>query len=341
MTVTSKRQRARLIVATFAVCGSLLACSGEEAGEAAEHSPDEPTDVVATEVEAPASDESVETGTAPEIFEYDSFEEVSGLMEELNYTPEAWAAGIRDIPRVYLQKIPPRWRSTVSQEVDTLTKKRIFLRAMAPLVLHANEQILAERERLLAREPGDLEDPWLHELAMKYRVIDGPDHPLTPEALAELEKRVDIIPPSLALAQSVEESGWGTSRFAEQGNALFGMWSWGEDAIKPEQQRSGKGDYGIAAWDTPQDSVDGYMLNINRHFAYEDLRERRAELRAQGETLRGADLVETLTSYSERGQAYVDGLQGLMDYNRLHDADDAELVGRVIHLVPVGEGSGS
>lgn len=276
---------------------------------------------------------------APEIFEYESFEQVAELFEELNYTPEAWAAGIREVSRVYLQSIPPRWRSTVSKEVDTLTKKRIFLRAMAPLVLRANEKILAERERLLSLGPANLDDPWLRDLAQKYRVIADADAPVTRETLRELERRVDMVPPSLALAQAIEESGWGTSRFATQGNALFGMWSWGEDAMRPEQQRSGKGDYGIAAWDTPQDSVDGYMLNINRHNAYAELRERRAELRAAGKEPRGVDLVKTLTRYSERGQAYVDGLEGLMDYNKLHDVDDAVLVGQTIHLVPVGEGA--
>lgn len=308
----------------------LAACSDDNQADTT----DGPTDTSVTSATPAETDE-----TAPEIFEYESFKEVAALFEELDYTPEAWAAGIREVARVYIQTIPSRWRSRVSKEVDVQTKKRIFLRAMAPLVLHANEKILAERARLLALDEAKLDDPWLKELALKYRVIDGPDDPVTPQSLDELERRVDIIPPSLALAQSIEESGWGTSRFAEQGNALFGMWSWSEEAMRPDQQRSGKGDYGIAAWDTPQDSVDGYMLNINRHFAYEDLRDRRAEIRARGESPRGADLVTTLVNYSERGQVYVDGLERMMDYNRLHDVDDAVLVGRVIHLVPVGEGA--
>ena len=274
-----------------------------------------------------------------EEFEYETFQEVLVLFEGLGYTPEAWQAGIREVNRVYLQTIPPRWRSTVSQEVEVQMKKRLFLRAMAPLVLRSNELILEDRERLLARDGAQVDDEWLRELAFRYRVIDKLEHPVTTVELAELKKRVDIVPPSLALAQTVEESGWGTSRFAEQGNALFGMWSWGEGNMKPETQRAGKGDYGIAKWDSPLHSVQGYMLNINRHFAYEELREKRAAVRAEGRVPRGEDLVGTLINYSERGQAYVDGLKGLMSYNGLHDVDDAYLVGPVIHLIPIGEGA--
>ena len=144
---------------------------------------------------------------------------------------------------------------------------------------------------------------------------------------------------ALALAQTIEESGWGTSRFADLGNAMFGQWAWGDKAIKPEQQRSGKGDYGIAAFDSPQESVSGYMQNINTHNAYAPLREKRAELRAANKTPRGEDLAPTLINYSERGQHYVDSLNSIMRYNKLYEIDEAELTGSVILLVPVGSGA--
>ena len=96
----------------------------------------------------------------------------------------------------------------------------------------------------------------------------------------------------------------------------------GDDAIKPEQQRSGKGNYGIKAFDTPQQSVSGYMRNINTHRAYAPLRQKRAEIRAAGGVPKGLDLAATLRNYSERRQHYVDGLNSIMSYNRLNEIDD-------------------
>ena len=159
------------------------------------------------------------------------------------------------------------------------------------------------------------------------------------EFLTQLRERVDGVPNALALAQTIEESGWGTSRFADVGNAMFGQWAWGEDAIKPEQQRSGKGNYGIRAFDSPQDSVNGYMLNINSHPAYADLRNKRVAIRGEGRVPTGPELTDTLLKYSERGQHYVDTLNSIMRVNKLVEIDEAHLVDPVILLVPVGEGA--
>jgi len=142
------------------------------------------------------------------------------------------------------------------------------------------------------------------------------------------------------LAQAAEESGWGTSRFAVEGNALFGMWTWGEEGIKPQQQRSGLGDYKIASYETPMHSVIAYMQNLNTNSSYEALRARRAELRSAGTKVTGWELAGTLTKYSERGQAYVESLRALMKTNMLMATDDAYLGdGPTILLIPVGEGS--
>ena len=147
----------------------------------------------------------------------------------------------------------------------------------------------------------------------------------TAATLEELWHRVDIVPASLALGQAAEESGWGTSRFAAEGNSVYGQWSWGKDAIKPEQQRKELGNYGIAAFGSLQESVCSYMLNLNTHNAYAGLRDKRAELRKGGEKIAGTVLAGELTSYSERGQEYVDGLISLMEYNKLIPVDDAYL----------------
>jgi uncharacterized FlgJ-related protein len=276
----------------------------------------------------------------PQIFEFESYKEILQLFEDLGYTEAAWDEGLRDVNRVYLQNMPSRWRSKHSKEVQVKMKKELFLRTIAPLVLRSNELIHADRTRMHALiVEGRVDDPWMKELALRYRVLESTDGELDDALVRELAHRVDMIPNSLALAQAIEESGWGTSRFADQGNAMFGQWAWGDKAIKPEQQRSGKGDYGIAAFDSPQESVNGYMLNINTHRAYGPLRDRRADIRTQGGTPSGKDLAPTLINYSERGQHYVESLLSIMGYNKLYEIDEARLVGPVILLVPAGEGA--
>jgi len=279
-------------------------------------------------------------------FEFESYVQIAELFERLDYTEAAWQAGIREVPRVFLADIPPRWRDKTSKSVTVKVKKELFFRALAPLALRSNELILAERTRLLAlREAGAGtwsagDQAWLSELAFRYGVTDAENEPMSPDALAELSARVDIVPVSLALSQAAEESGWGTSRFAAQGNALFGQWTWGPHAMKPAQQRSKLGNYGIRAFGTPLESVAAYMLNLNSHRAYAKLRARRAELRAAGEEPTGWLLAEMLDKYSERGAAYVKSLHAIMRVNRLTDADEAYLAeGPDLLLVPVGEGA--
>lgn len=282
-------------------------------------------------------------------FEFSSYQQADELMVELNYTPETWQAGIREIPRLFLTEIPPRWRDQTTQEVSVVHKKRLFFRALAPLALRSNELILANRER--AQEiiadlraggaPSETDSVWLGDLATTYDVSG--DAITNDDARNELLLRVDCIPVSLVLSQAAEESGWGTSRFASQGNALFGQWTWSGKGITPEQQRSHLGDYKIAAFETPLQSVMAYMQNLNTHRAYSELREYRARLRRKGVVnLSGSDLTSKLGGYSERGQAYVDSLNTIMRVNKLLAADEAYLAdGPTILLFPAGEGSGS
>jgi uncharacterized FlgJ-related protein len=236
--------------------------------------------------------------------------------------------------------MPSRWRGKHASEAEVKMKKEVFFRILAPLILRSNELIMQDRVRLQSiSKDSEVDAAWLSDLGVRYRVLESADDPVGPEQIKELIKRVDIVPPSLAMAQTAEESGWGTSRFADQGNAMFGQWAWGENAIKPEQQRAGKGNYGIAAFDSPQGSVNGYMLNLNSHRAYAPLRDKRAAMRANGQEPTGKALASTLLNYSERGQHYVDTLNSIMSYNKLYEIDEAHLVGPVILLIPVGEGS--
>ena len=271
-----------------------------------------------------------------------SYKDMLVLFEELNYTPEAWQAGIREVPRVYLPIIGDRW-SSKSQEITVENKKRLFFRGLAPLILRSNELIMMDRNRL-----GDIKSSfnknkalsekdkvWVIKLAKLYKVNVTEDQ-VTSSILEELWKKVDIVPASLALAQAAEESGWGTSRFASTGNAVYGQWTWGKNAITPEKQRKELGNYGIAAFETLQQSVCAYMLNLNTHNAYASLRDKRAELRNKNQKITGLLMAETLTKYSERGEEYVKGLKSMINSNRLSPTDDAYFSNDTpIYLIPV------
>jgi uncharacterized FlgJ-related protein len=274
-----------------------------------------------------------------------NYKDVLALFDRLGYTAKAWQAGIREIPRVYLVNVPDTWRERSAKELSVADKKKLFFRLIAPIVLRINELILEDRtraealtRRLVQGQSVTPEDQaWLTELAVKYKVLESMNERLDSDAFPELLLRVDIVPPSLSLAQAASESGWGTSRFAAQGNSLFGQWTWGKGLKPAEQRTSTLGDYRIAAFDSTAQAAYSYALNLNTARAYRDLRLKRADLRRQGLRISGSLLAETLLNYSERGQAYVDDLKALIRNNRLAEADDAYLRHMtVIHIVPAG-----
>ena len=270
-----------------------------------------------------------------------STEDVFEIFDSVGYTAENWAKGVREIPRIYMTRIPERWK-TESDKITVVRKKQIFFRLLAPVILRANELIVMEREELenltaMNPEPGSRDMKSLLDLGRKYRVAGEDDESLDAEQLAELKYRIDIIPPSLALAQGAEESGWGTSRFALLGNSLFGQWDFSGKGIKPEQQRSELGDYGLAAFDTPLDAVVAYTRNLNTHRAYTRMRQLRAEIREKGKEPTGFDLADTLDKYSERGQDYVDGLHAIMRVNKLAATDLAHLANDEVILLEPAE----
>ncbi len=270
------------------------------------------------------------------------YRDVFALFDRLGYTQQAWQAGIREVPRVYLSDIPDRWRERASKEIWVADKKRLFFRVIAPIVLRINELIAEDRKRAkalterlaLGESVGPEDQAWLQELAVRYKLIKSAEDRLDSDRYPELLMRVDIVPPSLALAQAASESGWGTSRFAAEGNSLFGQWTWGKGLTPKEQRVEAHGDHRIAAFGSTAEAAYAYSLNLNTQDAYHDLRLKRADLRRRNLRISGSVLADTLLRYSERGQAYVDDLKGIMRQNRLDDADDAYLKDMaVIHLV--------
>jgi uncharacterized FlgJ-related protein len=254
------------------------------------------------------------------------YHDVLSLFNQIGYTAEQWQSGIRVVPCIEITNIPQRWQKE-AQTISISDKKNIFFRLAGSGILQVNEKITREREQLqeILENNDTRNNQWLSALAVKYKVIENETGNLDTDAIDRLMRRVDIVPPSLALAQAAEESGWGTSRFAVKGNSLFGQWDFSGKGIKPKEQREHLGDYGIAAFDTPMASIEAYMLNLNTHRAYMRLREKRAALRKQKKVPTGWELANTLDKYSERGADYVKTLHAIMRYNRLNDADQAYL----------------
>lgn len=265
----------------------------------------------------------------PTVIKVKNLDELRTALASHNYTFDDWEAGAQEIPRITFSGFTKKWNEEVEQ-IPVANKKSLFFRLMLPLVLAANEKVLNEREVV---KTNPLDSSELIAIALKYRVINEKVDTLTQENKETLLKRVNIIPPSLALAQAAEESGWGSSRFTLEGNAFFGQWDFSGNGIKPKQQRKELGNYGIARFKSPLASVEGYMLNINTTSAYQSLRDLRATQVKQNKQLSGLQLAGTLLKYSERGEAYIKSLRHLIRYNKLSVMDKAYLSGnRLIYL---------
>ncbi len=242
------------------------------------------------------------------------------------------------VPHFILTAIHPSWQ-VYSKTLPVPIKKQLFYRLMLPLVMHANSMAMNFREQLQTAQGEYAEDGAvspeslvaIKRLAfllpgMTSEDVDGmtADNTDMDSMLNALLYRVDIVPAGLALGQAAYESGYGTSRFAVEGNSLFGQWTYKGDGIKPKEQRtSSKGDHRIKAFEWPFDSVRGYFINLFSHPAYEDFRRLRAEMREAGKPLSSMELANGLIRYSERGQEYVDSLKGIMRVNKLDMADNA------------------
>jgi Bax protein len=190
------------------------------------------------------------------------------------------------------------------------------------LILHENEKITEDRKKLfkiLAKNfnsPG--EKVWLRRRFKEYKIED--------RDLSKLKMRMDIIPVSIALAQAANESGWGTSRFALEGNALFGQWTWSKKGISPKNKDPNQS-HKILQFQILKASVRAYKNNLNTHNAYKEFREARAQLRQEGaEIIMGLELTKYLSNYASIGVKYVEILENIIVRNSLTDFDKANLL---------------
>ena len=187
-----------------------------------------------------------------------------------------------------------------------------------------NERILEDREKLKLlsdkKFTTDLEKQWLRQKLLEYKVKQGD--------IKELMKRMDIIPTSIALAQAAKESGWGTSRFALEGNAIYGQWTWSGQGIAPLDRDSNK-NHKILKFPILRASVKAYKNNLNTHKSYKAFRDKRHQLREKNKKIKGLELTETLKNYAQTGTEYTKILNQIITQNRLADFEPVKLVGSV------------
>ena len=210
---------------------------------------------------------------------------------------------------------------------DTKKRKELFIQIVLPLILKENNNIRLDRKTLFSiinkSNNSDLEKKWLEKKYKQYGVKT--------KDLSELKIRMDEVPVSLAIAQAAKETGWGTSRFAQEGNALFGQWTWSGEGLKPKDADVDKG-HKVMKFNVLQASVRAYKRNLNTHSTYRDFRKARAELRDLGKPLDGLSLSVHLDKYAETGTQYVAVLKKIIIQNRLKDFDDAKLLPSSIDL---------
>jgi len=279
----------------------------------------------------------VESGLKGEIFQFTTLMTLSS--RKLNWPSPGkfnqWAllnlslgelrGGKSAVPPIYLSRFPADMASLNSPRL----RKEIFIKTVLPLVLRANSEVRLERQRMLAlmkrihessaeETLSQLEHAFLTRLAAEYGVLVTD--------FTELRRRVDVVPASLALAQGAEESGWGTSRFARLGNAVFGQRTFRKgDGLVPLRREQGQR-HEVKSFNNLYKSVRAYVWNLNTHIAYSKFRNKRALLRNVGLPLDGYTLTGTLDRYSERGENYISAIRAIIQRNRLDEFDNVRLL---------------
>ena len=194
---------------------------------------------------------------------------------------------------------------------STIVRKEVFFNYLLPAIHKKNAEILELRNAISNDE---LSNKQLNDLANKYRIK-------TSISKEELLKVIDILPPSLVLAQAANESNWGRSRFAKEYNNYFGIWCFSKGCGVVPKEREETATHEVARFNSLEDCIDYYVLNINRSYAYEDLRQIRKNQRENLEVISGIVLAEGLGNYAFPGDEYIDSIKSLINFNQLERHD--------------------
>ena len=218
----------------------------------------------------------------------------------------------------YEKKVKPIYFTQFPKDLDEIQnvklKKETFIKIVLPLIVAENEKILEDRfklKKITSRKiTTDLEKQWLRQKFLEYKVKKG--------NVEELKIKMDIIPASIALAQAAKESGWGTSRFALEGNAIFGQWTWNGKGIAPLDRDKEK-NHKILKFPILRASVKAYKNNLNSHKSYIKFRAMRKDLRDKNKKISGLELTKALDNYAETGSEYTRILEQIINQNKLMD----------------------
>jgi len=273
--------------------------------------------ILAHEAQAGADLQDFDTASGPVVG-------ASRIHAALNYDLDAVFQGRSDVPRIALVSLPGDLARI--REIDQ--RKAVFFKSVLPLVLQVNEQILEDRTRMRSLSASQKTGTPLRAVDRLWLAVMAARYGTPRNNIDALLNRHDVVPPSLALAQAASESAWGTSRFVREGNAMFGEWTFTDkhEGIVPSERATGK-THRVRAFSSLYESVLSYAVNLNKHRAYRDYRAMRATMRAEGRTIDGMHLAGALTSYSERGGAYVAELRAIISGNDLDLLDSARLSG--------------
>ena len=223
------------------------------------------------------------------------------------------------------KKVKPIRLSLLPNEMKSIEssgkRKSLFIKIILPLVLEENNRIIIDRKKLFSilnkNKNSKDETKWLNQKFKQYGVVK--------KDLATLKVRMDIIPVSLAIAQAAKETGWGTSRFAIEGNALFGQWTWSGEGIKPAGADT-DATYKVMKFNVLKASVRAYQRNLNTHSSYKKFRFVRAQLRDDNKKLDSLKLAEYLDNYAQTGTEYTKVLKQIIQQNQLKDFDEVKLL---------------
>ena len=203
---------------------------------------------------------------------------------------------------------------------NTKKRKNLFIQIVLPLILEENNRIRVDRRKLFSilnkNINSNVEKRWINKKFKQYGVVN--------KDLSTLKIRMDMVPVSLAIAQSAKETGWGTSRFALEGNALFGQWTWEGEGIKPSGADTNS-THKVMKFKVLKASVRAYIRNLNTHRSYRSFRRERAEQRDNFEKFNSLELANHLDKYAETGKEYVKILKQIIKQNSLTDFDDAKI----------------
>ena len=204
---------------------------------------------------------------------------------------------------------------------NTKKRKELFIQIVLPLILEENNRIKIDRVKLFSilnkNINSDLERKWLNKKFKQYGVVN--------KDLSTLKIRMDEVPVSLAIAQAAKETGWGTSRFALEGNALFGQWTWEGEGIRPSAAE-GDSKHKVMKFKVLKASVRAYIRNLNTHRSYREYRRARAVQRDNFEDFNSLELANYLDKYAETGTEYVKVIKKIIKQNFLTDFDDAKIL---------------